>query len=178
MGLPRTGNIKPGIQGKEKMEERLAWIRRLLRASRNQRTQRILLKRLKQTWVRKKCLCLRLREMSKVFRSALLSLTLLMQFTVRSETAWSARGVDGRMVSLDYKVKTGQIVDIITTNSPTHEPNREWLKIAKTSEARSKIRAWFKKSVEKKIYKRVKVNWNVSLKETALILMKMRWKLF
>ena len=53
--------------------------------------------------------------------------------------------VDGRMVSLDHQVKTGQIVEIITTNSPTHEPNRDWLKIAKTSEARSKIRAWFKR---------------------------------
>ncbi|MBQ6931681.1 MAG: bifunctional (p)ppGpp synthetase/guanosine-3',5'-bis(diphosphate) 3'-pyrophosphohydrolase [Clostridia bacterium] len=53
--------------------------------------------------------------------------------------------VDGRMVSLDYKVQTGEIVDIITSSQPGKGPSRDWLNIVKTSEARSKIRSWFKK---------------------------------
>ncbi|MEG0894534.1 MAG: ACT domain-containing protein [Oscillospiraceae bacterium] len=53
--------------------------------------------------------------------------------------------IDGRMVAVDTELKTGQIIDIITTKSAVHGPNREWLKTAKTSEARNKIRAWFKK---------------------------------
>ncbi len=53
--------------------------------------------------------------------------------------------VDGRMVSIDYKVKTGEIVDVITTSQPGKGPSRDWLNIVTTSEARSKIRSWFKK---------------------------------
>ena len=46
---------------------------------------------------------------------------------------------------IDYQVKTGMIIEIITTNAKGHGPNRDWLKMVKTSEARNKIRAWFKK---------------------------------
>lgn len=53
--------------------------------------------------------------------------------------------IDSRIVSLDTKLVTGQIIDILTTKSEAHGPSREWLNIAKTSEARNKIRAWFKK---------------------------------
>ncbi len=53
--------------------------------------------------------------------------------------------VDGRMVSIDYKVQTGEIVDVITASQPGKGPSRDWLNIVKTSEARSKIRSWFKK---------------------------------
>ena len=53
--------------------------------------------------------------------------------------------VGGRMVTLDYVIKTGDIVEILTTNSATHGPNRNWLEIAKTTSAKSKIRSWFKK---------------------------------
>jgi GTP pyrophosphokinase len=53
--------------------------------------------------------------------------------------------VDGKMVALDYKLKTGEICDIITSKDPNKGPNRNWLNIVKTNEARSKIRSWFKK---------------------------------
>ena len=53
--------------------------------------------------------------------------------------------VGGRMVSFDCKLKTGDIVEIMTTNSPTYGPKRNWLEIAKTNEAKAKIRSWFKR---------------------------------
>ncbi len=50
--------------------------------------------------------------------------------------------VDGRIVPLDYKLKTGNIVEVITsTNS---NPSRDWVNIVKSPQARSKIRQWFK----------------------------------
>ncbi len=53
--------------------------------------------------------------------------------------------VDNRIVPLDYQVQSGQIVEILTTNSPDHGPSRDWLNVVKTGEARTKIRSWFKK---------------------------------
>ncbi|MCI6277892.1 MAG: bifunctional (p)ppGpp synthetase/guanosine-3',5'-bis(diphosphate) 3'-pyrophosphohydrolase [Clostridium sp.] len=52
--------------------------------------------------------------------------------------------VNEKMVTLDYHLKTGEIVEILT--SPTAKgPNIDWLNIAKSNQAKSKIRSWFKK---------------------------------
>lgn len=53
--------------------------------------------------------------------------------------------VNGRIVNLDYKVKTGEVIEILTSNQPGKGPSRDWLNIVKTGESRSKIRSWFKK---------------------------------
>jgi len=53
--------------------------------------------------------------------------------------------VNGKIVNLDYQLKTGEIVEIITTSSANHGPSRGWISMVKTNEARVKIRQWFKK---------------------------------
>ncbi len=53
--------------------------------------------------------------------------------------------VDGKIVQINHEVKTGEIIEILTTNSAGHGPSRDWLKIAVTSGAKAKIRSWFKK---------------------------------
>ena len=53
--------------------------------------------------------------------------------------------VDKKMVSYDYRIKTGEIIEILTSNVPGHGPRRSWLNICKTNEAKSKIRLWFKR---------------------------------
>lgn len=53
--------------------------------------------------------------------------------------------VGGRMVSFDHVLKTGEIVEIMTTNSENYGPNRNWQDIVKTNEAKAKIRAWYKR---------------------------------
>lgn len=53
--------------------------------------------------------------------------------------------VGGRMVSFDYVLTTGNIVEILTSNNENYGPNRNWIEIAKTNEAKAKIRGWFKR---------------------------------
>ncbi|HSW41548.1 MAG TPA: bifunctional (p)ppGpp synthetase/guanosine-3',5'-bis(diphosphate) 3'-pyrophosphohydrolase, partial [Patescibacteria group bacterium] len=52
--------------------------------------------------------------------------------------------VNNRLVALDYRLRNGDIVEIVTTKAE-HGPSRDWLSIVRTSHAREKIRQWFKK---------------------------------
>ncbi len=65
-------------------------------------------------------------------------------YAIHTEVGHHCAGakVNGRMVPLKYQLQNGDVVEIIT--SPQHVPSRDWLKIAKTSRARARIRQWIK----------------------------------
>jgi guanosine-3',5'-bis(diphosphate) 3'-pyrophosphohydrolase len=52
--------------------------------------------------------------------------------------------INNRLVPLDYRLKNGDIVEIVTTKGE-HGPSRDWLNVVRTSHAREKIRQWFKR---------------------------------
>jgi GTP pyrophosphokinase len=84
---------------------------------------------------------------------------------------------NGKLVTLRYKLKNGDIMEILT--QPHHTPSRDWLSIVTTSRARNKIKQWLnanerlkaielgKKLLEKQI-RRLKLNVKKVLKEDQL----------
>ena len=71
--------------------------------------------------------------------------------------------VNGRIVPLDYKLKNGQVVEIITGN--IEQPNRYWLSFVITSHGKSRIKQWFNTQDREKILKMGKDLINKKLKQ-------------
>jgi len=141
-GVAAHWKYKAGIQGKDKLEERLAWVRQLIE---NQQDSEDIVSSIKSDIA---------PEEIFVFtpKGDLISLpagSTVLDFAYAIHSAVGNRmtgaKIDGKMVPIDSVVHTGMVVEIITSNSKTQGPNRDWLNIVKTTEARNKIRAWFKK---------------------------------
>lgn len=86
--------------------------------------------------------------------------------------------VNGRMVPLPYELKTGDIVEIIT--SKNHHPSKDWLNFVKTVKARSKIRHWIKvqetersvtlgREMCEKAFRKERLNFNTLVKSEKMI---------
>ncbi len=75
--------------------------------------------------------------------------------------------VNGRIVNLDYELKNGDIIEIITSGS-SNGPSRDWLKVAKTSQARNKINQWFKKEKREENVEQGKEIFEKEVKKNSL----------
>jgi GTP pyrophosphokinase len=86
--------------------------------------------------------------------------------------------VNGRMVPLPYELKTGDIVEIVT--SKNHHPSKDWLKFVKTVKARSKIRHWIKvqekersltlgREMCEKAFRKERLNFNTLVKSEKMM---------
>ena len=75
--------------------------------------------------------------------------------------------VNGRMVGFDYQLHNGDVVEI-NTSKAAHGPSRDWMKIAKSSEARSKIRQWFKRERREENIAQGRASFESELKHAGL----------
>ena len=88
--------------------------------------------------------CSRRRATSRTCRRARRRSTSPTASTPTSATGRSARRSTTGLVPLDYRLKNGDIVEIVTTKGE-HGPSRDWMNVVRTSHAREKIRQWFKR---------------------------------
>ena len=75
--------------------------------------------------------------------------------------------VNGRMVGFDYQLHNGDVVEI-NTSKAAHGPSRDWMSIAKSSEARSKIRQWFKRERREENIAQGRASFESELKHVGL----------
>ncbi|MCT6889959.1 MAG: bifunctional (p)ppGpp synthetase/guanosine-3',5'-bis(diphosphate) 3'-pyrophosphohydrolase, partial [Lactobacillus sp.] len=72
------------------------------------------------------------------------SVTLDFAYEIHTQVGSHAVGakVNGKLVPLDYKLKNGDVIEIMTQSNAT--PSRDWVDLVKTSRARNKIRRYFR----------------------------------
>lgn len=143
-GIAAHWKYKLGLKGKSNLDERLAWIRQMLDDQKESGDVQELVRAIKSDLI---------PEDVFVFtpRGDVINLpsgATVIDFAYAIHTAVGNKmvgaKVDGRIVPIDYQVKTGEIVEVLTSSQQGKGPSRDWLSIAKTSSARNKIRSWFK----------------------------------
>ena len=144
-GIAAHWKYKSGISGRDNMEERLAWVRQLLEAQQTSGDSQDILQGIKSDIAPEEIFVF--TPKGDVMNLPIGSTVIDFAYAIHSAVGNRMVGakVDGRMVSLDFKLETGMICEIITSNAQGKGPSRDWLKIVRTTEARTKIRSWFKK---------------------------------
>ena len=144
-GIAAHWKYKEGIQGKDKMEERLAWVRKVIEAQQTSDDVEEIVRAIKNDLSPEDIVVMTPRgdSISLPVGSTVIDFA----YRIHTEIGHKTIGgkVDGKMVPLDYPLQTGQICEVLTSKDPNKGPNRAWLGIVKTNEAKSKIRSWFKK---------------------------------
>lgn len=144
-GIAAHWKYKLGINGTVKFEERLAWIRQLLENQSDSEDVEDLVSTIKSDLVPEEVFVF--TPKGDVFNLPMGATVIDFAYAIHSAVGNKMIGakVDGRIVPLDYQVKTGEIVEVLTSSQPGKGPSRDWLNIVKTSQARAKIRQWYKK---------------------------------
>ena len=142
-GVAAHWKYKAGLSGKDSLEEKLAWVRQLLEAQQESDDVEDIVRTIKTDIAPEEVFVF--TPKGDVISLPSGSTIIDFAYAIHSAVGNRMMGakVDGRIMPIDTVVKTGMIIEIITGN--TKGPNRDWLKVVKTSEARNKIRAWFKK---------------------------------
>ncbi len=144
-GIAAHWKYKLGINGTQKFEERLAWIRQLLENQSEDENVEDIVSTIKSDLVPEEVFVF--TPKGDVFSLPMGATVVDFAYAIHSAVGNKMVGakVDGRIVPLDYNVKTGEIIEIMTSSQQGKGPSRDWLNIVKTSQAKSKIRQWFKK---------------------------------
>lgn len=144
-GIAAHWKYKEGIQGKDKMEQRLAWVRQVIEAQQTSDDVEEIVRIIKNDIAPEDIVVMTPKgaSISLPVDSTVIDFAYKIHTQIGHKTTGAK--VDGKIVPLDYKLQTGQICEIITSKDPNKGPNRSWLDIVRTNEAKAKIRSWFKK---------------------------------
>ena len=144
-GIAAHWKYKEGVRSNSKDDQRLAWIRQIIESQQESNDVEEIVRAIKNDLAPEEIYAF--TPKGDMITLPLGSTVIDFAYAIHTQVGHKMCGAkaDKKMVSFDYQIKTGQIIEIITTNAPNHGPSRSWLNICKTNEAKSKIRSWFKK---------------------------------
>jgi GTP pyrophosphokinase len=131
-----------GDEPKERFDEKLVWLRQLLEWLQDLKDPKEFMQSLRLDLFSGEVYTF--TPKGRVIELPAGSTTVDFAYAIHSDIGNQCRGakVNGRMVPLKYRLKQGDVVEIVTSKKQT--PRRDWLDFVQTSRARSKIRHWLK----------------------------------
>ncbi|MFT3950736.1 MAG: bifunctional (p)ppGpp synthetase/guanosine-3',5'-bis(diphosphate) 3'-pyrophosphohydrolase [Oscillospiraceae bacterium] len=146
-GIAAHWKYKEGLKGarSSKDDNRLAWIRQIIEAQQESDDVEEIVRTIKNDLAPEDVFAF--TPKGDMISLPIGSTVIDFAYAIHTQVGHRMCGakVDKKMESYDHQVKTGEIIEILTTNAPGHGPSRSWLNLCKTNEAKSKIRSWFKK---------------------------------
>ena len=144
-GIAAHWKYKEGIKDNSKDDKRLAWIRQIIESQQESNDVEEIVRAIKNDLAPEQIYAF--TPKGDMITLPLGSTVIDFAYAIHTQVGHRMCGAkaDKKMVSYEHQIKTGQIIEILTTNVEGHGPSRSWLNICKTNEAKSKIRSWFKK---------------------------------
>lgn len=144
-GIAAHWKYKEGLEGKDALDEKIAWVRQILETQKDTVDVQEIVGTIKSDLSADEVFVF--TPKGDVIALPVGATVIDFAYAIHSEVGNHMIGakIDGRMVSLDTKVQTGMIINIITSNAPGHGPSRDWINMVRTASTRNKIRNWFKR---------------------------------
>ncbi len=145
-GIAAHWKYKEGITGSDEyMENHLAWIRQVLETSDVSGDASEIVRTIKVDLSQEDVFAVTPR--GDVINLPVGSTVVDFAFAIHSAVGIKMIGAkaNGKIVPINHEIKTGEVIEILTTNQTGHGPSRDWLNIAVTNSAKAKIRSWFKR---------------------------------
>ena len=145
-GIAAHWKYKEGVTGSDEyMENHLSWIRQVLETSDVSGDASEIVRTIKVDLSQEDVFAVTPR--GDVINLPVGSTVVDFAFAIHSAVGIKMIGAkaNGKIVPINHEIKTGEVIEILTTNQAGHGPSRDWMNIAVTSSAKAKIRSWFKK---------------------------------
>jgi len=142
-GIAAHWRYKEKITDEREFDQKLAWLRQLLEWQQDYRDAREFIENLKLDLFTDEVFVFTPR--GDVIDLPAGSIPIDFAYKIHTDIGHSCTGsrINGRLVPLDYVLKTGDMVEIITGKHSS--PSRDWLNMVKSAQAKNKIRSWFKR---------------------------------
>ena len=143
-GVAAHWKYKAGVTASDKLDDRMAWVRQLLESQRESDDASDLLRDIKSELLPEEVFAF--TPKGDVINLPAGATVIDFAYAIHSAVGNRMIGakVNSRITPIDHKVATGEIIEIIT-GPKDKGPSRDWLNLVRTSEAKNKIRNWFKK---------------------------------
>ena len=135
-----------GNRATRRDEEKLAWLRQIMEWQRDMADNKEYLDTLKQDFNIFSTQVYAFTPQGDVIQLTKDSTPIDFAYMIHSAVGNKMVGarVNNKIVPIDHKIQNGDIVEIITSQN-SKGPNRDWLNVVKSAQARTKIKQWFKK---------------------------------